>query len=145
MISILIYNTHTHFMANFRIIPNDESDIYIDYCYPGGVLIPESSNTNTIWRKYNEFLDSNSDTDYVCLVEFMIKELCEKKLESKDTIYKLYSETIEREYTIYTMDDVKSIMNDTTSIAYYDIWDTYISMLEDIVYSYHKNGDKVFQ
>ena len=64
----------------------------------------------------------------------MIKELCDKKLESKDTIYKLYSETIEREYTIYTMDDVKSIMNDTTSIAYYDIWDTYISMLEDIVY-----------
>jgi hypothetical protein len=132
-------------MVNFRIIPNHDSDIYVDYFYPEGVLIPESSNANTIWRKYKDFNDSNCDNDYVCLVEFMIRELCEKNLESKDSIYKLFSETIEKEYTIYTMDDVKSIMNDTTSHAYYDIWDTYIYMLENIVYSYHQNGDMVFQ
>lgn len=147
---IFLFKTHTHtqkllYMVNFRIIPNHDSDIYVDYFYPEGVLIPESSNTNTIWRKYKDFNDSNCDNDYVCLVEFMIRELCEKNLESKDSIYKLFSETIEKEYTIYTMDDVKSIMNDTTSHAYYDIWDTYIYMLENIVYSYHQNGDMVFQ
>tara|TARA_Y100000389_G_scaffold159699_1_gene161622 strand:- start:403 stop:801 length:399 start_codon:yes stop_codon:yes gene_type:complete len=132
-------------MANFRIVPNHESDIYVDYCYPEGVLVPDGPPPKTMWNSYIETAQEMDANDYIGFSTVLIEGLCEKNLETKVSIYNMFSDLIEDEYPIYSMDDIESIMDDTTCDAYQGIWDAYVTMLEVVVFKYHKNGDRVFQ
>ena len=131
-------------MANFRIIPNDESDIYIDYCYSQGMLIPEPGPPNTIWNSYKDY-DFNHDDDYSCFTSFLVSGLCDKKLETSFSIHNLFTQRILRDFPIFNMNDVDSIMKDRYCPMYETIWDSYMNMLEQLTHSYHLNGDRVFQ
>jgi len=132
-------------MPFIEIVQNDDDAIHIDYIYREGMLIPEPPPPNTMWRSYTETAPEMHANDYIGFSTILIEGLCEKNLESKVTIYNMFSDLIEDEYPVYSMDDIESIMDDNTCPAYQEIWDTYVTMIERVVFKYHKNGDRCFQ
>ena len=130
-------------MLHFDIYPNNDSDIVIDYYYTDGMLIPEPGPPNTIWNSYK---DQNFDNDdYNSFASFLVSELCNKKLETKDSIHYAFSELVLRDFPIFNMNDIGSILKDNSCSMYETVWDAYLNMLEQLTHSYHLNGDKVFQ
>jgi len=148
MISLFLYKIHTHTLLKMNyieIVQNDDDAIHIDYIYREGMLIPDGPPPKTMWNSYTETAQKMDANDYIGFSTILIDGLCEKNLETNDTIYKLFSDLIEDEYTVYSMDDIESIMDDNTCPTYQEIWDTYVTMLERVVFKYHKNGDMRFQ
>lgn len=131
-------------MIQFEIIPYDENDIHLDYYYSQGMLIPVPGPPNTIWTSYKDY-DFDHDDDYNSFASFLVSSLCDKKLETNLSIHNLFTQHILRDFPIFNMNDVDSIMKDRHCPMYETIWDSYISMLEQLTYSYHLNGDRVFQ
>ena len=131
-------------MLHFEIIPNDENDLVFDRYYSQGMLIPEPGPPNTIWNSYKDF-DFCHDDDYNVFTSFLVSGLCDKKLETNDSIHNLFTQRILRDFPIFNMNDVDSIMKDRYSPMYETFWDAYLTMLEQLTHSYHFNGDKVFQ
>lgn len=131
-------------MIQFEIIPYDENDIHLDYYYSQGMLIPVPGPPNTIWTSYKDY-NFDHDDDYNSFASFLVSSLCDKKLETNLSIHNLFTQHILRDFPIFNMNDVDSIMKDRHCPMYETIWDSYISMLEQLTYSYHLNGDRVFQ
>lgn len=131
-------------MVQFEIIPYDENDIHLDYYYSQGMLIPVPGPPNTIWTSYKDY-NFDHDDDYNSFASFLVSSLCDKKLETNLSIHNLFTQHILRDFPIFNMNDVDSIMKDRYCPMYETIWDSYISMLEQLTYSYHLNGDRVFQ
>ena len=128
----------------FEIVPNDENDIVMDYYYTQGMLIPQPPPPNTIWNSYRDF-DFDHDEDYSSFTSFLVSGLCNKKLETNDSIHSQFSQLILRDFPIFNMNDVNSIMKDTSCSMHETIWENYLNMLELLTHSYHLNGDRVFQ
>ena len=131
-------------MVQFEIIPYDENDLVFDRYYSQGMLIPEPGPPNTIWTSYKDY-NFDHDDDYNSFASFLVSSLCDKKLETNLSIHNLFTQHILRDFPIFNMNDVDSIMKDRHCPMYETIWDSYISMLEQLTYSYHLNGDRVFQ
>lgn len=140
---LFVYYTHTFNMLHFDIVHNDENDVVMDYYYSEGMLIPEPGPPNTIWNSYKK---CNFDfNDYKSFASFLVSELCNKKLETNDSIRKLFSKLVLRDFPIFNINDVDSIMKDRSCSMYDTLWDAYLTMLEQLANSYHFNGDKLFQ
>ena len=130
-------------MLEFEIIQENDDDIHIDYYYREGFLIPETSIKDTIWNSYIDYTD---DTDSFDLSSFLTNGLYDKNLETSETIDKQFSMFITEELLyIGNEKQIYNIMDDPEEPMYEDVWNAYHYMLEFIVHSYHKNGDKAFQ
>jgi len=133
-------------MLEFEIIQNNDDDIHIDYYYREGFLIPETSIKDTIWNSYIDYTDDSGYTDSFDLSSFLTNGLYDKNLETVETIDQKFSMFITEELLyIGNEKQIYSIMDDPDEPMYEDVWNAYHSMLEFIVHSYHKNGDKAFQ
>lgn len=130
-------------MSLFEIVLNDESDIYVDSYYPQGMLIPQSGLPNTIWNSYND-CDFDHD-EYNYIASFLVSGLCNKKLESNDSIHNAFYELVLCDFPIFDMNDIEAIMKDNSCSMYETVWYAYLNMLEQLTHSYHLNGDRVFQ
>lgn len=130
-------------MLEFEIIQNNDDDIPIDYYYREGFLIPETGIKNTIWNSYIDYTD---ESDSFKLSSFLIYRLYDKNHETSETIERQFSKIIIEELLyIGNEKQIYHIMNDPDEPMYEDVWNAYLSVLEDIVQSYHENGDKAFQ
>jgi len=149
MIFISIYYIEFILMFSFTIIPNNLDDIRTDDSHDEGVLIPESCILNTIWNSYNDFtddLDNTVETDYFKISSFLVNGLYGKHLETAESLDDKFSEFITNELLYIGDEDfIYYIMDNSCEPMYITVWNAYISMLERIVHSYHKNGDRAFQ
>lgn len=133
-------------MLEFEIIQNNDDDIHIDYYYREGFLIPETGIKDTLWNSYITYIDNPDHTDSFDLSSFLTNGLYDKNLETTETIYKKFSMFITEELLyIGNEKQIYNIMDHSDEPMYQDVWNAYNYMLEFIVQSYHKNGDKAFQ
>ena len=120
----------------------------IDEPFTEGYLIPDQTQHVTVWSEYNELgrcggiMDSEEDATFDDVCNIIISGLCEKGLETSESIEKKLTSFIDEHYPMYVGFPVDEIMSDNVNEFYYEIWMVYINLLETVAHGHHVCGDK---